>query len=47
MVRFEPHEQPPPLLSLGLGLQQAALCVAAIILTPVIVIRAADGVIPI
>ena len=43
MVRFEPHEQPPPLLSLGLGLQQAALCVAAIILTPVIVIRAADG----
>ena len=43
MVRFEPQEQPPPLLSLGLGLQQAALCVAAIILTPVIVIRAADG----
>ena len=43
MVRFEPQDQPPPLLSLGLGLQQAALCVASIILTPVIVIRAADG----
>ena len=43
VVRFEPDEQPPPLLSLGLGLQQAALCIAAVILTPVIVIRAADG----
>ena len=42
-VRYEPDEKPPPLLSLGLGAQLAVLCVAGIVLTPAIVIRAAGG----
>ncbi len=42
-VRYEPDEKPPVLLSLGLGLQLAALCVAGIVLTPAIVIRVAGG----
>ena len=42
-VRYEPNEKPPLLLSLGLGLQLAILCVAGIVLTPAIVIRAAGG----
>ncbi len=40
-IRYEPHERPPPLLSFGLGLQQAAMCLAGVVLTPTIVIRAA------
>ena len=40
-VRYEPHEQPPGLLAFGLGFQQAALCIAGVVLTPVIVIRIA------
>ena len=40
-VRYEPHEQPPRLLAFGLGFQQAALCIAGVVLTPVIVIRIA------
>ena len=40
-VRYEPDERPPPVLSFGLGLQQATLCIAGVVLTPVIVIRAA------
>ena len=42
-VRYEPPERPPHPLAAGLGLQQAALSVASIVLTPVIVIRAAGG----
>ena len=42
-VRYEPDEKPPVLLSLGLGLQLAVLCVAGVVLTPAIVIRAAGG----
>ena len=42
-VRYEPDEKPPILLSAGLGLQLAVLCVAGIVLTPAIVIRAAGG----
>ncbi len=42
-VHYEPHEQPPHLLAFGLGFQQAALCIAGVVLTPLIVIRAADG----
>ena len=42
-VRYEPNEKPPVLLSLGLGLQLAVLCVAGVVLTPAIVIRAAGG----
>ena len=40
-VRYEPHEQPPRLLAFGVGFQQAALCIAGVVLTPVIVIRIA------
>ena len=40
-VRYEPGEKPPPSLSFGLGFQHAALCIAGVVLTPVIVIRAA------
>ena len=42
-VRYEPLEKPPPLLAAGLGAQQAALCVASIVLTPVIIVRAAGS----
>ena len=42
-IRYEAGESPPPALSLGLGLQLAILCIAGIVLTPAIVIRAADG----
>lgn len=42
-VRYEPDESPPTLLSLGLGVQLAVLCIAGIVLTPAIVIRAAGG----
>ena len=40
-IRFEPDERPPFALSLGLALQSAAMMVAGIVLTPVVVIRAA------
>ena len=42
-VRYEPDEKPPALMSLGLGLQLAVLCVAGVVLTPAIVIRVAGG----
>ena len=42
-IRYEPNESPPGPLAFGLGLQMALLCVAAIVLTPAIVIRAAGG----
>ena len=41
MIRYQPDESPPAPLALGLGFQQAALCIAGIVLTPLIVIRAA------
>ncbi len=40
-IRFEPDENPPGGLALGLGLQLALLTVAGIVLTPAIVVRAA------
>ena len=40
-IRYEPDERPPFALSLGLALQSAAMMVAGIVLTPVVVIRAA------
>ena len=40
-LRYEPGEKPPHALSFGLGFQHAALCIAGVVLTPVIVIRAA------
>ena len=42
-VRYEPEEQPPPALALGLGFQFAMLTVAGIVLTPAIVVRAAGS----
>ncbi len=42
-IRYEPEDKPPFWLSLGLGLQLAVLCLAGIVLTPAIVIRAAGG----
>ncbi len=40
-LRYEPHERPPFAFALGLGFQQATLCIAGVVLVPVIVIRAA------
>ena len=42
-LRYEPEERPPPALALGLGFQFAMLTVAGIVLTPAIVVRAAEG----
>ena len=42
-IRYEPDENPTPELAAGLGMQLALLCVAGIVLTPAIVIRAAEG----
>ena len=40
-IRFEAKDRPPHLLSLGLGLQFALLSIGGIVLTPVIIVRAA------
>lgn len=42
-VRYEPNENVPKPLAIGLACQYAILLVAAIVLTPVIVVRAAGG----
>ncbi len=42
-VRYEADEKPPPALAFGLCLQLAVLCVAGVVLTPAIVVRAAGG----
>ena len=42
-LRYQPNDRPPPALAFGLGFQQAMLCIAGVVLTPVIVIRAAGG----
>lgn len=42
-IRFEVEDTPPTPLVLGMGLQLAILCIAGIILTPSIVVRAAGG----
>lgn len=42
-VRYEPDDKLPSPLALGLGLQFAVLCLAGIVLTPAIVIRAGGG----
>ena len=41
-VLYEPDERPPESLAFGLGLQAAALAVGGIVLTPAIIIRAAE-----
>ena len=42
-IRYQPHERPPAALTVGLGLQIAVLTLAAIILVPTIVMRAAGA----
>ena len=42
-VRYEPDDRPPTLLVAGLGLQLAILTISGIVLTPLIVIKAAGG----
>ena len=42
-VRYEPNEKPPRALTFGLGLQFTILCIAGVVLTPAIVVRAAGG----
>ncbi len=43
MIRHEPHETPPAAVAVGLGLQYTALYLAAIVITPVILVRAAGA----
>ncbi len=40
-IRYQPNEQPPHLLTLGLGMQFVLLNIAGIVLTPAIIVRAA------
>ena len=40
-LRYQPDEKPPPRLSLGVGLQLAVLNIAAVMLIPMVVMRAA------
>ena len=42
-ILYEPDERPPLAISCGLGFQQAAICIAGVVLVPAIVIRAAGG----
>ena len=42
-VRYEPNKKPPRALTFGLGLQFTILCIAGVVLTPAIVVRAAGG----
>ena len=42
-VRYEADDRPPKTLAFGLGLQLAVLTIAGVVLTPVIVVRAAGG----
>ncbi|MDE0308244.1 MAG: hypothetical protein OXI60_00225 [Acidiferrobacterales bacterium] len=42
-VRYEPNENPPIPLSIGLGFQFAILCVGGTVLTPAIVVNAGGG----
>ena len=42
-LRYQADERPPQALALGLGVQYAMLAVAGIVLTPAIVVRAANG----
>lgn len=41
-VRYEPDENPPPLIALGAGLQAALVILAPVVLTVVVVIRIAE-----
>ena len=41
--RYEPHERPPPLEALGLGVQSALLVIAPIALFPIVLVNAVGG----
>lgn len=43
MPRYEPHERPPPLTALGLGVQSALLVIAPIALFPIVLMQAVGG----
>ncbi len=45
-IRYQPNERPPPLLSLGLAFQTMLVQVGGIVLTPLIVVRAAGSAVP-
>lgn len=40
-IRYEPDENPPTLLALGLGIQLVVLCIGGVIFTPTIIFNAA------
>ena len=40
-VIYEPNERPPNAVTFALGFQAALLCIAGIVITPLIVVRAA------
>ena len=42
-VRYEPDEQPPPAVAVGLAAQYALLAVSGIVITPAVVVRAGGG----
>ena len=42
-ILYQPDESPPTIVTYGMGLQHAVLCAAGIVLTPAVVIRAANG----
>ncbi len=42
-VRYEPEENPPPLIALGAGAQAAMLIISPVVLTVVIVVRIAEA----
>ena len=42
-VRYEPDDRPPLPMTVGLGVQYAMLCIASIVLTPMIMITLAGG----
>lgn len=42
-VRYEPDDRPPLPITIGLGVQYAILCIASIVLTPMVMITVAGG----
>ncbi len=42
-VRYEPDDRPPLPITIGLGVQYAMLCIASVVLTPMIMITLAGG----
>ena len=42
-VRYEPDDRPPLPITVGLGLQYAIICIASVVLTPMVMITVAGG----